>query len=82
MVSRILVTSGRGFVGRHLVVALAARNSGPDIIVGVYDGDPQLSVALVSGSPDWLPVGRLCAVAIAIMDFERLCAPRLSPHRP
>ena len=41
MVSRILVTGGGGFVGRHLVAGLAARNPNADIIVGVYDENPQ-----------------------------------------
>jgi len=43
VVSRILVTGGAGFVGRHLVAALAARNPDSDIIVGVYDEYPQFS---------------------------------------
>ena len=36
--SRILVTGGNGFVGRHLVAALAARERNCDIIVGTIEG--------------------------------------------
>ena len=38
--SRILVTGGNGFVGSHLVAALAARERNCDIIVGTIDGHP------------------------------------------
>jgi GDP-4-dehydro-6-deoxy-D-mannose reductase len=36
--SRILITGGNGFVGRHLVAALAAHERNCDIIVGTIDG--------------------------------------------
>jgi GDP-4-dehydro-6-deoxy-D-mannose reductase len=66
VVSRILVTGGGGFVGRHLVAALAARNPDSDIIAGIYDGHPQFSGARIrTASFDIINVDDVMAVVRA-----------------
>ena len=65
--SRILVTGGNGFVGRHLVAALAARERNCHIIVGTIDGHaPSVDNKIRSLTLDVTNAGQVHSVIEAV----------------
>jgi len=58
---RVLITGAGGFVGRHLIAALAAQPDAPEIVAGTYGEDA-------------LGLSNACAVSLDVTDAERTLA--------